>query len=91
MWTVASSPLPGGGLAWRTHWAIQLSVLFANGSLRRSFLRFLLILLFEKSQDPTLAVLKLATSFIKLVFTREMEATASNVEEMAMEEMNQYP
>lgn len=38
------------------------------------------------------AILKLvASAFIKLDFARDMETAASNVEEMALVEMSQYP
>lgn len=56
------------------------------------FLRFLLILLFENSKNPHKAILifKLASGFIRLDLAREIEA-ASNVEEMALGKMSQYP
>ena len=39
-----------------------------------------------------IVILKLVASvFIKLDFARNMDAAASNVEEMALEEMSQYP
>lgn len=55
-----------------------------------SFLRFLLILLFEKSQSPhgSNFTKLVAFVFIKLDFARNMDAAASNVEEMALEEMS---
>lgn len=57
-----------------------------------SFLRFLLILLLKRAKAAMTAILKLvASAFIKLDFARYMETAASNVEEMVLAEMSQYP
>lgn len=72
--------------------AIQLSVLFANGSLLGQFPEVPVNpAIWEERKLPMTAMLKLvASGFIQWDFTSETEAATSNVEEMVLEEMSRY-
>lgn len=65
-------------------------MLWANGSLWAASWGFCQSCCLKGANAPISAIFKHPSGFIKLNFTREMEAAASNVEEMVLEGTSQY-
>lgn len=89
--TVVSNPLTTDGvhpdecMQPSSCWCLGLMALY--GAASRGFCQSCCL---KGAQAPIAAISKHPSGFIKLVFTREMEAAASNVEEIALEETSQY-